>query len=181
MKATDELKREHRVIEKVLSGLEGIANRANEAGMVECEPAERAIEMLRNFADKCHHGKEERNLFGVMQERGIPLERGPIGVMLAEHDEGRRHIRGMVESLPAAAQGERAAVDAFVEHAHSYVGLLRQHILKEDNVLYPMAERVLTSQDDERLVAAFEKIEREEMGEGTHEKYHKWAEEMERG
>ena len=178
MKATDELKREHRVIEKVLSGLEGIANRANEAGMVEREPAERALEILRNFADKCHHGKEERNLFGVMQERGVPLEGGPIGVMLAEHDEGRRHIREMVESLPAAAEGERAAVDAFIEHAQGYVGLLRQHILK-DNVLYPMAERALTPQDDARLVDAFETIEREEMGEGTHEKYHKWAEEME--
>ena len=66
----------------------------------------------------------------------------------------------------------------FAEHARSYARLLRQHIGKEDKILYPMAEQVLTAEDDQHLVQAFEAIEREEMGEGVHERYHRWAHEL---
>ncbi len=181
MRATEELKTEHRVIEKVLTGLAGLAGRAQEAGAVAREAAERALEILRNFADRCHHAKEERHLFKVMEERGVPVEGGPIGVMLAEHEEGRGHVRGMAEHLAGAASGEGEAVRSFVARAQAYVELLREHIWKEDNVLFPMAEKVLSEQDDERLEEAFEAIEREEMGRGTHEKYHRWAEELAEG
>jgi hemerythrin-like domain-containing protein len=178
MRSTDDLKNEHRLIEKVLSELEDIAQRAGDQGAIEREPADRALEILRNFADKCHHGKEERHLFALLEERGMSLDRGPLAVMLTEHEEGRRHIRAMVESVPGAANGEGQAVDTFIEHAEAYVALLRQHIQKEDTVLYPMAENLLSAQDDERLEEGFEAIERDEMGEGTHQKYHRWVEEM---
>jgi len=178
MQATETLKHEHRVIELVLNALERMANAAEAGQPVEREKAERALEIVREFADKCHHGKEEERLFKVMQERGVPREGGPIGVMLQEHDAGRSHVRGMAEALPAAARGEAGALRVFAEHARGYVGLLRQHIFKEDNILYPMAEQVLSADDDAQLARSFEKFEEEEIGAGTHEKYHTWAHQL---
>jgi len=176
MQATDDLKHEHRVIELVLTGLERIAERARTAHTFEQSPAERALEILRNFADKCHHGKEERHLFPLLEERGVPRQ-GPIDVMLQEHEQGRGHIRAMVQaSTDAAANAE--SLHLFAKHAAEYIELLRQHIQKEDNVLFRMAEQVLTEDDDKRLTEAFDAIEREEIGEGVHEKYHQWAHEL---
>lgn len=178
MKAIEDLKREHRVIELVLTGLEHIARRAEAERRVDRERADKALEILRNFADRCHHGKEERHLFRLMEERGVPRESGPIGVMLTEHEQGRAHVRALLESVAEAAAGAEQAVGSFAEQAADYVALLRQHIQKEDNVLYPMAERLFSQADDERLVEAFEAIERDEIGEGVHEKYHQWAHEL---
>ena len=176
MQATDDLKHEHRVIELVLTGLGRVAERARTAQVFEQSPAERALEILRNFADKCHHGKEERHLFPLLEERGVPRQ-GPIGVMLHEHEQGRAHIRAMLQASTDAA-GNAESLRLFAEHATQYTALLRQHIQKEDNVLFRMAEQVLTQEDDRRLVEGFEAIEREEIGEGVHEKYHQWAHEL---
>lgn len=178
MKAIEDLKHEHRVIELVLTGLEGLARRAEAERRADRERADRALEILRNFADRCHHGKEERHLFRLMEERGVPREGGPIGVMLTEHEQGRGHIRALTESVAKAAAGAEEALGTFIAHADRYVALLRQHIQKEDNVLYPMAERLFSQADDEQLVEAFEAIERDEIGEGVHEKYHQWAHEL---
>ncbi len=170
--------REHRVIEVVLTGLERMAQRAREDGEVDQGRAAKALETLRHFVDKCHHAKEERNLFQLMAERGVPREGGPLEVMLHEHEQGRHYTGTMARVLPGASRGDTEALRVFAEHARSYARLLRQHIGKEDKILYPMAEQVLTAEDDERLVKAFEAIEREEMGEGAHEKYHRWAHEL---
>jgi len=178
MKVIEDLTHEHRVIELVLAGVEGLAAHAEREHRLDRERAEKALEILRNFADRCHHAKEERNLFRLMEERGVPREGGPLGVMLHEHELGRAHVQAMGQALPAAPDGEAAAARNFAEHARDYVDLLRQHIQKEDTVLYPMAERLLSREDDTRLMEAFEAIEREEIGEGVHEKYHQWAHEL---
>ncbi len=60
----------------------------------------------------------------------------------------------------------------------AYAELLRQHIDKENNVLYEIADHVLTVRDQAELEQAFEKVESQEMGEGTHEKYHQLAHEL---
>ncbi len=178
MRAIDDLRREHRVIELVLTGLESLAEQAEKEHRVDRQRAERALEILRNFADRCHHNKEERNLFQLMEGRGVPRQGGPLEVMLHEHELGRGHIASMTQALLPASEGDSKPVAAFAVHARAYAELLRQHIAKEDRVLYPMAERLLTQEDDERLVDAFEAVERDEMGEGVHEKYHQWAHEL---
>jgi hemerythrin-like domain-containing protein len=89
--------------------------------------------------------------------------------MLHEHELGRGHVRDMAEALPPASEGDSGSVAAFAAHARAYAALLRQHIQKEEGVLYPMAERLFSQEDDEQLMAAFEAIERDEIGEGVRE------------
>jgi hemerythrin-like domain-containing protein len=175
MKPTEILSGEHRVIEQVLACLEAIVREAKSAGRLDAAPAKDAVAFFRNFADRCHHGKEEVHLFPALEAKGFPREGGPTGVMLDEHEQGRACVRGMDENIQAAAAGDSAAVKRFADHAETYVALLREHIYKEDHILFQVADRTLSEADQQALLAAFGKVEAEEMGRGTHESFLKIA------
>ncbi|MCI0457982.1 MAG: hemerythrin domain-containing protein [Gemmataceae bacterium] len=178
MQATEILKNEHRVIEQVLDCLERMSNRALAAGRLDGASARQALDFFRHFADGCHHGKEEKHLFPMMEARGFPREGGPTGVMLHEHDLGRRHIAAMTDALTGADAGDARAVGEFARHALAYVQLLREHIWKEDNRLFPMADRVLLGEAQESLLRSFANVESHDMGAGTHDKYLQLADEL---
>ncbi len=170
MRPTEILAAEHRVIEGVLESLTKMAEDAASGSGLDVRSAAAAIEFLRTFADGCHHGKEERHLFQALVAKGWPRERGPVGVMLADHEEGRALIRRMDAARAAAESGAKEAAAEFAVAARDYVDLLRAHIHKEERVLFPMADQVLGDTDQRALLGAFEDTESHEMGEGTHER-----------
>jgi hemerythrin-like domain-containing protein len=178
MKPTEILSGEHRIIEQMLDCLEKMVQDCTAQGRLDQTSAEQAVEFFRNFADRCHHGKEETHLFPAMEAKGFPRQGGPTGVMLAEHEQGRAHIRGMADAIEGAAAGKSQAVAQFRDHAQGYVGLLREHIEQEDHCLFAMADQALTEADQERLLEAFQHVEHEHMGLGTHEKYLMLADEL---
>lgn len=169
MKPTEILMQEHRIIEQVLNCLEKISEEAKSNERLEREPIENALDFFKRFADQCHHGKEEDHLFPLAHERGIPKEGGPIGQMLLEHTIGREAIRKMEDAIPTASEGDSSALASFLEGAQEYVQLLRAHIQKEDQVLFPMADRVLSSEDQEKLLASFQEAETTLHDPGTHQ------------
>jgi hemerythrin-like domain-containing protein len=177
-KPTDVLRHEHQVILMVLDAAEQEAASIAATGMVDAGRVEKMVDFIRTFADRCHHAKEEDLLFARMAERGFPPHAGPIGVMLHEHEQGRAHVRAVAEALPAAAEGDAAALTRVRENLVGYAALLRAHIYKEDNILYPMADQALSEDDQRALAEGFERVEREELGEGVHEYYHRLAHEL---
>jgi hemerythrin-like domain-containing protein len=164
MRPTEILSAEHRVIEQVLDCLEALARAARAEGRLDGEHAAEALEVLGTFADRCHHGKEEDLLFAWMARRGMPTHVGPIAVMLEEHRSGRALIARMRAALAA---GE---AEPFAAAAVGYVELLREHIAKEDGVLFPMAESMLDQNAREELLAAFRSFEHGDLGRGVHER-----------
>jgi len=84
--------------------------------------------------------------------------------MLAEHDQGRRFIVGLENANEQYAAGENSFIQDIIENARDYIDLLRQHINKEDNVLYPMAENVLGESGLAAMEKEFEGVEREKAG-----------------
>ena len=135
------------------------------------ELLDKAVDFIRTFADRCHHGKEEDLLFPLMEERGLPKESGPTAVMRTEHEDGRRFVRVMAGAIDRYRGGERGAVGELISNARGYINLLSQHIPKEDNILYPMARQFITPTDERELLEKFEKVEKERIGEGKHEEY----------
>lgn len=178
MKPTDILSDEHRVIEQVLNCLEKMVRQSQAEGKLDQRPAKDAVDFFRNFADRCHHAKEEAHLFPAMEAKGFLRDGGPTGVMIHEHELARAHVRGMDEALEEASAGGGDAWQRFCQHARDYTGLLREHIEKEDHCLYTMANQAFTEEDQRELLATFEKVEREELGSGTHEKYLQIADEL---
>jgi hemerythrin-like domain-containing protein len=101
--------------------------------------------------------------------------------MLDEHDQGRKLVAAIKKGLSAALAGNGAAAEALRADLLAYARLLRSHIDKEDNILYPMADSVFTAEDQRGLEEAFKKVESEEIGEGVHEKYHQLAHRLAQG
>jgi hemerythrin-like domain-containing protein len=178
MTPTEVLKHEHKVIDLVLGAAEREAKATARQRRAEGDRVEKMLDFFVNFADRCHHAKEEKLLFARMRERGMSAQSGPLAVMLAEHEESRRRLGAVRGSLTQAAAGEAAAVASVSENLAAYVRLLRAHVEKEDGVLYPMADGMLSAEDQVELAEAFEKVEQEETGEGVHEKYHHLAHEL---
>ncbi|MCE4622867.1 MAG: hemerythrin domain-containing protein [Desulfurococcales archaeon] len=98
---------------------------------------------LSKFADQCHHGKEELILFPLMEKKGVPVWGGPIGVMLCEHGMGRYFLRNLLRALKQYKEGQKDVINEIVDYAESYYRLLLEHIDKENNVLFPMAQEVV--------------------------------------
>lgn len=145
---TDILRDEHTLILRALDTLEAAAARLEQG-----RPAPEAwwaalVDWLRAFADRTHHAREEQALFPALLAAGIPAEGGPIGVMLAEHEEGR----ALIEGLAAPDPGPRARC------ARAYAALLRAHIAKENDVLFPLADAVLEPGGQHALLREFEAI-----------------------
>jgi hemerythrin-like domain-containing protein len=172
---TETLKHEHKIVLLVLTGAEREARSIQAGGEVRVEEIEQMVDFFRNFVDRCHHSKEERHLFPAMNARGMPLESGPLAVMLHEHEQGRAAVRAVAGVLARVKGGDAGAGAELAEALLGYIELLRNHIFKEDNVLFPMADRLLPAPEQDNLAALFDKVEEEEMGAGVHERYHELA------
>ena len=179
MKATEILMEEHRVIERVLTALERASTRLYKGQEVYLRFFTGTTVFIKNFADGYHHQKEEGILFPAMIENGLSKETGPIAVMLAEHDEGRHLTHKMRQALERLQTTDDASRSELVQNALSYVKLLRQHIYKEDNILFPMADKVIPVDQQQQILDAFMLVERDETGESVHEKYLGLAERLE--
>lgn len=101
----------------------------------------------------------------------MPREGGPVGVMLHEHEQGRVLTKAMREAAERLQSGDASAKSAVAENARGYAALLRQHIRKENMILFRMAEQFIQGAAREQLTEAFGRVEREETGAGVHEKY----------
>jgi len=171
MRPTEELKEEHRVIERMLDVLLAAAAKLEAGEPVPPEHLSSSVDFIQNFADRCHHGKEEDLLFVAMEEAGFPRNAGPIAVMLAEHEEGRAFVREMAAAAEAYGAGDPAAGHRFALNARGYAALLADHIAKEDNILYPAADQRLPAEKHDELAKEFERVECERMEPGDHERY----------
>lgn len=171
MKATDILMAEHRNIEGVLSALETATARLEAGDGLRPGFFRDAAEFISGYADGCHHHKEEDILFTAMVESGMPRNQGPIGVMLAEHEQARAFTRAMREGADAWEGGDDTAKARVLHAALGYAALLREHIMKEDNVLFPMAASQLGGSRGASVSAAIEELDRQEETEGTHQRF----------
>lgn len=178
MDAVTILRKEHDAILRMLEATEEVARQFERGAQVPPETLTGLLEFFRVFADRCHHGKEEALLFPLLEKKGLPRASGPIGVMLSEHEQGRAFMRQMVEAAESYQEGAAEAGRRWGEAARGYVALLRQHIDKENNVLFVMAEKMLTPGEQSELAAGFAKVEEEKIGRGTHERLHALMEKL---
>jgi hemerythrin-like domain-containing protein len=167
MKSVDRLIAEHDIIQRALAVLEKVVASIESGKPVPAEFPQWAPRFFSQFADKCHHAKEEDLFFPLLKERGIPEEGGPIGVMLHEHDVGRDCVRRMRE----ASEADVFDGAKFAAAAKEFIPMLQQHIFKENNVLFKMAEMVLSDVDDSEMDDKFAEVEQQRDLTGMHERY----------
>ena len=143
----EELKSDHQNILKRLDDLEAVINQTtiNHAKIKEF------VHFTETFTEP-HHQKEEQVLFPALEKKGIPNEGGPIGMMLIEHTAKRDYLVKMRENLQ-----ENNNIK-LKENTQAMISLLRDHIYKEDNILYPCAQDALTEEELASLASQCGKI-----------------------
>jgi len=178
MKPTEELIREHKAIKMMLGIMGKIAENIQNGKEVEVKDVKDIVNFLRIFADKCHHGKEENILFPALLATGIPSENGPIGVMLYEHTQGRTYIQEMNDGAEDWENHDAASAQSIANAMLNYSTLMQTHILKEENVLFVLANQRLSVPKQEEILAKFGQIEEEVVGHGIHEKFHQLLDQL---
>lgn len=178
MTPTQVLMKEHQLILSVLDSLEEAAGRLDSGEEIDPDFFLDAAEFVAGFADKCHHAKEEDILFVAMTARDMPQDTGPVAVMLAEHDEGRRYTAGFRTAAEQMKDGDKSAADDIVRNVFDYVNLLREHIMKEDNVLYPMAEQIIPVDAMAKMSEEFQNVIDADRNKDIPQKYEALAEKL---
>ena len=156
---TQRLKEEHQLILRMLALLERNAALTEQGSFNDYQFYLDGVDFIRNFADHFHHAKEEEILFEALIENGMPRANSPVAAMLMEHDLGRAFVRGMEEAAGRALAGEADQDAAIVSNARGYLELLREHISKENDILYPLAERVLPDGKRAAIVEGYQRAE----------------------
>ena len=133
-----------------------------------------SIDFIRNFADKFHHAKEEKIFFVEFYNNAHKAHCNPVDQMLVEHDMGRGYVKGLAEALEAENMRE------IIDNSLLYANLLKEHIFKEDSILYPMADELFDQKTQDEIAEKFSKVEKEEFGEEFINKYLAFAEEAEK-
>ena len=143
------------------------------------EVFEKFTYFIKNFIDICHHGKEEKVLFPLIEKYGFPREGGPTGVMLLEHEQGRTLAKVLADAVERYKKGEETAKRVIIESSQAYILLLTQHIPKEDEILYPLADRILSADEKRGLLKGFREVEEYTVGPGKHEELLNYVDELE--
>jgi len=153
--ATQNLENDHVQILRLIDVME----RITETDTPAVEHLELIVKVIREFADGLHHAKEEQLLFPLMVQKGFSNESGPVAVMLHDHAEGRNFVKGIAKNIALFNQGDSGALKAVYSNMLGYADLLKNHIGKENNVLFRMADKAFTSAEQESLVLDFTKME----------------------
>jgi hemerythrin-like domain-containing protein len=145
------LQQEHRNIEKLLRVLEQELKVFDRRERPDYEIFQAIIDYFKEYPDSCHHPKEDI-VYEILKQRN-PAVAGTVGDVEAEHEiegERLRRFAQLVGDVLADQELPRetfhAAVQEFIEHQ-------RQHMAKEEQLLFPAALEVLTPDDWARIDA----------------------------
>lgn len=152
---TATLVEEHRLILRMIALLERNARRTAEGTYSNWQFYLDGIDFIRQYADRFHHAKEEDVLFTALIDNGMPREHSPVAAMLMEHDQGRAFVRQLEDAVRGAQAGRTENGRVIAENALGYAALLRDHIAKEDSILYPLAERIVPAPLREKILDGY--------------------------
>jgi len=178
-KPTKILEEEHHFIQKVVGAMAVLAETLEAGKEVEEKTLHDIVEFMRTFADKCHHGKEETHLFPALEKKGVPMRGCPLGILIAEHQKGRALVSQLAEATEAYTKASPLAKDSLVKSLRGITDLYPNHIWKEEYLAFPMADKILSSEEQRELYEKFEVVEKE-IGLDVHRRFERFAEELER-
>jgi len=175
---TEILEEEHHFIQKVVGAVAVLLETLDAGKEVEEKTLREIVEFMRTFADKCHHGKEETHLFPALEKKGVPMRGCPLGVLIAEHQKGRGLVSQLAEATEAYTKASPLAKESLVKSLRGITDLYPNHIWKEEYLAFPMADKILSSEEQRDLSEKFEMVEKE-IGLNVHRRSEQFATELE--
>ncbi|SDB52299.1 Hemerythrin-like domain-containing protein [Desulfonatronum thiosulfatophilum] len=168
MQARGQLMKEHRVIERMISLIEETAGYIRKGNRIDPELVDIAVDFIRTYADRTHHGKEEDILFKKLDEKGLSTEdRRMMDELIADHVYARKVVQKIEQANARYRNGDESALDRIEENLRALVDLYPEHIEKEDKVFFPASRNYFTDREEEALLEEFMEFDRLMI----HEKY----------
>jgi hemerythrin-like domain-containing protein len=158
MTATTALRSEHDHILAMIACLVSACKAAEIDDRFDPDTFRQGHDFIQNYADAWHHAKEEDLLFPALEAAGMPRGGGPIAMMLSEHVLGRTYVRQIGKNLEAATDGDNSAIQTVLRFTLAYADLLTQHIQKENNILFNMADQILSPEEQARLQQEYKTV-----------------------
>ena len=176
-KPMEELEHENHIIERVVAAMAVLAEKLRSGKEVEARVLRDLVEFLQVFADDCHHGKEEHYLFPLLEKKGVLVSGCPLAVLLNEHDRGRRLMADLKQTSEAYVRSGNRLKEALIGTLHRLIEFYPAHVWKEDYLLLPITDKILSDTDQESLAREFERYE-SEIGSDVHHGFEQLAESL---
>jgi hemerythrin-like domain-containing protein len=177
--STASLRRDHDLIEKVIKAMESTIQLLNDGKQIPESILLPVIDFSKNFTDVCHHSKEENSLFPALEQAGMPRNMGPIAMMLMDHERSREIGKEMENSAKDYITSGNSK--KLISDMQQYVEHITEHLWKENNRLFMMAEARLqyVSKKVDKELNEIEELKLKETGK-TREHYEQLAETLTR-
>jgi hemerythrin-like domain-containing protein len=172
MSPTENLKREHQAINEALNIMSKIADDIKAEKVFYTKDIDSIVDFLIVFWYNCHNQKEEQVFYPALIKAGIKTDDESIGDISHEHSMGRIYIREMAHSIENCKIGNTFSCERLADNLNNYVNLLRFHIQKEEEILFPRANDTLTEENLREISVQFEVIEKQTVGHSVHEQYY---------
>jgi hemerythrin-like domain-containing protein len=177
MKPIGPLMREHRLIEKMLTALMLHVDKIERSKKVNPVIIDVAVDFVRMYADRTHHGKEEEILFRDLAKKNLPPELKKImQELLDEHVWGRKTTGMLVAAKDKYLSGEEEELPQIISLARELGGFYPKHIEKEDKRFFYPCQEYFCKDEQDKMLAEFWEFDRKMI----HEKYNKVYDEYSR-
>jgi hemerythrin-like domain-containing protein len=168
---------EHRLIERMIELLRRLSSQAAGDKLIDPSTIDAAVDFIRTYADRTHHGKEEDILFRDIAEKELAEEdRRIMQELVNEHVYAREVVGELVEANQRYRQGETGALATILEKLDALVQLYPEHIAKEDKVFFPAAMQYLNQGEQTAMLQKMWDFDKQMI----HEKYRSVVERLEK-
>lgn len=158
--AINQMTAEHRHIETVIKSLRDAIAALDSRQRLNVEKLRNVVEFLRVYADQRHHQREEALFFPILVKRGVPAQGCPIGGLNREHENGRALLSAFEGQIALYEQQCSGADQALRQTLQDIVKLYRHHLWMEDTMVFPMAEKLISDDDNRELMVKFADLDR---------------------
>jgi hemerythrin-like domain-containing protein len=153
LRCTDHLIQEHKLILRAVYTVKAMADQAGQMRMPDADDVEALLGFFRHFADEHHQTKEESILFPSLRQSSATTSSNATRQMAFEHEQERSLIQALEESLRTRNHAD------FAHFGHRLGDVLSNHIYKEDNILFRLAEEALTKEADSSVTREMVKFD----------------------
>ena len=168
MQARGPLMIEHRLIERMLAVIGSAAKEIKSTNRVDPVFVDTAVDFIRTYADKTHHGKEEDILFRELKNRPLShADKTLMDELIKEHIFGRLTTKALVQANDRYRNGDMTALEDIVMKLQTLIEFYPKHIEKEDKVFFPSSRNYFTEEEDQAMLEEFWEFDRKMI----HEKY----------
>ena len=168
MQARAPLMIEHRLIERMIVIITGMISKIEKENKADPVLIDTAVDFIRTYADKTHHGKEEEILFRDLKERKLSeADRRLMNDLIEEHVLGRKLTGSLIKANDRYRNGDSGALSDIVSGLRRLTEFYPNHIEKEDKVFFPAARQYFSEQEDQAMLEEFWEFDRKMI----HDKY----------